>query len=125
MTGRGHSYCTAWTACVYQHSGGRPEKLTPSQKKRLVELIEAGPLVVGCETACWNSVLIRVLIWREFGVLFNRHYVCTLLHNLGFSFQKACFVSDHLDATKRLVVAAGQVADDFTGGQAVQRPDPV
>ena len=76
--------------------------MTPQQKKRLVELIEAGPLVVGCETACWNSVLIRVLIWREFGVLYNRHYVCTLLHNLGFSFQKARFVSDHLDAAKRL-----------------------
>jgi transposase len=87
---------------VYGHRGGRPPKLTPRQKKRLVELIEAGPLVVGCETACWNSVLIRVLIWREFGVLYNRHYVCTLLHNLGFSFQKARFVSDHLDAAKRL-----------------------
>ena len=87
---------------VYRHSGGRPEKLAPRQKKRLVELIEAGPMVVGFETACWNSVLIRVLIWREFGVLFNRHYVCTLLHNMGFSFQKACFVSDHLDAAKRL-----------------------
>jgi transposase len=87
---------------VYGQSGGRPPKLTPRQKKRLVELIEAGPLVVGCETACWNSVLIRVLIWREFGVLSNRHYVCTLLHNLGFSFQKARFVSDHLDTAKRL-----------------------
>jgi transposase len=86
---------------VYRHSGGRPEKLTPSQKKRLVELIEAGPLVVGLETACWHSVLIRVLIWREFGVLYNRHYVCTLLHNLGFSFQKARFVSDHLDEARR------------------------
>jgi transposase len=87
----------------YRHSGGRPEKLTPRQKKRLVELIEAGPLVVGFETACWNSVLIRVLIWREFGVLYNRHYLCTLLSNMGFSFQKARFVSDHLDAAKRLV----------------------
>jgi len=86
---------------VYGHSGGRPPKLTPRQKKRLVELIEAGPLVVGCETACWNSVLIRVLIWREFGVLYNRHYVCTMLPNLGFSLQKARFVSDHLDAVKR------------------------
>jgi transposase len=87
---------------VYHQSGGRRPKLTPKQKKRLVELIEAGPLVVGCETACWNSVLIRVLIWREFGVLYNCQYVCTLLHNLGFSFQKARFVSDHLDAAKRL-----------------------
>jgi transposase len=86
----------------YRHSGGRPEKLTPRQKKRLVELIEAGPLVVGFETACWHSVLIRVLIWREFGVLYNRQYVCTLLSNMGFSFQKARFVSDHLDAAKRL-----------------------
>jgi transposase len=87
---------------VYGHSGGRRPQLIPRQKKRLVELIEAGPLVVGLETACWNSVLIRVLIWREFGVLYNRQYVCTLLHNLGFSFQKARFVSDHLDAAKRL-----------------------
>ena len=87
---------------VYHHGGGRRPKLTPRQKKRLVELIEAGPLVVGFETACWNSVLIRVLIWREFGVLYNRQYVCTLLHNLGFSFQKARFVSDHLDEAKRL-----------------------
>jgi len=87
---------------VYHHGGGRPSKLTPRQKKRLVELIEAGPQVVGLETACWNSVCIRVLIWCEFGVLYNRQYVCTLLHNLGFSFQKARFVSDHLDAAKRL-----------------------
>src|SRR5215813_3766090 len=86
----------------YRHSGGRPEKLTPRQKKRLVELIEAGPLVVGFEMACWNAVLIRVLIWREFGVLYNRQYVCTLLDNLGFSFQKARFVSDHLDTATRL-----------------------
>jgi transposase len=86
---------------VYRHGGGRPEKLTPTQKKRRVELLDAGPLVVGFETACWNSVLIRVLIWREFGVLYNRHDVCTLLHNLGFSFSKARFVSDHLDEAKR------------------------
>src|SRR6266436_4097496 len=86
----------------YRHSGGRRPKLTPKQKQRLVELLEAGPLVMGCETACRDAVLIRVLIWREFGVLYNRQYVCTLLHNLGFSFQKARFVSDHLDTAKRL-----------------------
>ena len=93
---------------VYRHGGGRRPKLTAKQKKRLVELLEAGPLVVGCETACWTSVLIRVLIWREFGVLYNRHYVCTLLRNLGFSFQKARFVSDHFDAAKRLAWLAEQ-----------------
>jgi transposase len=86
---------------VYGHGGGRRPKLSPKQKQRLVELIDAGPLVVGCETACWTSVLLRVLIWREFGVLYNCQYVCTVLHNLGFSFQKARFVSDHLDAARR------------------------
>jgi transposase len=87
----------------YRHGGGRRPKFTPKQRQRLVELLEAGPLVVGCETACWDAVLIRVLIWREFGVLYNRQYVCTLLHNVGFSFQKARFVSDHLDTVTRLV----------------------
>ena len=86
---------------VYGHRGGRRPKLSPGQQKRLVELIEAGPLVVGCETACWTSVLIRVLIWREFGVLYNCQYVWTLLHNLGFSFQKTRFVTDHLDTARR------------------------
>ena len=86
---------------VYGHGGGRRPQLSPRQKQRVVELIEAGPLVVGCETACWTSVLIRVLIWRAFGVLYNCQYVCTLLHNLGFSFHKARLVSDHLDAARR------------------------
>jgi transposase len=85
----------------YRHRGGRRPKFTPKQKQRLVELLEAGPLVVGCETAWWDAVRIRVLIWREFGVLSNRQYVWTLLRNLGFSFQKARCVSDHLDAAKR------------------------
>jgi hypothetical protein len=57
---------------VSRHSGGRPPQLTPRQKKRLGELMDAGPLVVGCETACWHAVLLRVLIWREFGGLYHR-----------------------------------------------------
>src|SRR5204862_7091617 len=46
-------------------------------------------------------VLIRVLIWREFGVLYTRHYVSTWLGNRGGSFQKARCVSDQLDAARR------------------------
>jgi transposase len=34
-------------------------------------------------------------------VLYNVHYVSELLRNLGFSYQKARFVSDHLNADKR------------------------
>ena len=47
-------------------------------------------------------MIIRVRIWREFGVLYNRQYVCPLLHNVGVSFHKARLVSDHRNAATRL-----------------------
>lgn len=86
---------------VYRRSPGRKPRLTKTQKRRLAELIKAGPRAVGLVTECWTSLLIQLLIQQEFGVLYNRHYVCELLHNLGFSFQKARFVSDHLDEEAR------------------------
>ncbi len=81
--------------------GGRPSKLSKTQKGRLRALIKAGPLAAGFRSACWNAAMIQELIQREFGVLYNVHYVSELMGNLGFSFQKARFVSDHLDETKR------------------------
>jgi transposase len=69
----------------YRKSPGRPAKLTPTQKRRLSALIEAGPEAAGYRTGCWNSALIQGLIHREFGVLYNMHYVAELLRNLGFS----------------------------------------
>jgi transposase len=86
---------------TYRWWRGRKPRLTKKQKRQLVELIKDGPLEAGYPTACWTSLLVQKLILREFGVLYNRHYVCELLHNLGFSFQKAKFVSDHLDQTSR------------------------
>ena len=81
--------------------GGRRSKLSKSQKAQLCALLKAGPLAVGFRSACWNATMIQELIQREFGVLYNVHYVSELLGNLGFSFQKARFVSDHLDEIKR------------------------
>jgi len=86
---------------VYHHPTGRKPKLTKTQRRRLVELIKAGPSAAGYLTHCWTSLLVQQLILREFGVLYNRHYVCELLHNLGFSYQKAKFISDHLDEEGR------------------------
>ncbi len=84
-------------------SPGRPCKLTPSQRERLKEVVTAGPLAAGYPTGCWSGALIADLIRRECGQVYNAHYVCTLLHNLGLSFQKARFVSDHLDEERRRV----------------------
>jgi transposase len=83
--------------------GGRHSKLSKTQKVRLCELIKAGSLAAGFTSACWNAAMIQELIQREFGVLYNVHYVSELLGNLGFSFQKARFVSDHLDEAKRRI----------------------
>ena len=80
---------------------GRPAKLTPSQKQRLCDLVAAGPEAAGYATGCWHAALLQALIHREFGVMYNVHYVSELLRNLGFSYQKARFVSDHLNEAKR------------------------
>lgn len=81
--------------------GGRPKKLTPTQQQRLAEVVKAGPEAAGFPTGCWHALLIQQVIWREFHVTYNVQYLADLLHNLGFSFQKARFVSDHLDAVAR------------------------
>jgi transposase len=93
--------CHGEDSLVYRRSPGRKPRLTKTQKQQLSALIQAGPQTAGFTTACWTSVLIQQLIQREFGVLYNRYYVCELLRNLGFSVQKARFVSDHLDEEAR------------------------
>ena len=86
---------------VYQNVPGRPARLTKSQKRELTKWIESGPEACGYATGCWTSLLIQDLIDQQFHVLYNRFYVCELLGNLGFSFQKARFISDHLDEEAR------------------------
>ena len=46
--------------------------------------------------------MMQDLIQRQFGVEDHPHYSCTLLSNLGFSYQKAHFVSNHIAEAKRL-----------------------
>ena len=84
-----------------QWRGGRPPKLTPTQRQRLAELITAGPEAGGFPTGCWHALLLQQVVAREFGVSYNVHYLATLLHSLGFSFQKARFVADRQDEVAR------------------------
>ena len=84
-----------------QWRGGRPRKLTKTQRARLATIIEAGPEAAGFPTGCWHALLIQQVIQQEFGVTYNVQYLATLLKSLGFSFQKARFVSDHLDEVAR------------------------
>jgi transposase len=86
----------------YTRPPGRPSKLTPSQRRELAALIKAGPQAAGYTSGCWNTPMIQDLVQSRFGASYHPHYLATLLHNLGFSSQKARFVSDHLNEAKRL-----------------------
>jgi transposase len=80
---------------------GRPPKLPPTQKAPLATWIEEGPVKAGFSGACWRSPMIQQLICERFGVYYKVFSIAQLLKNLGFRFQKAAFVSDHLDENKR------------------------
>jgi transposase len=86
---------------AYRKPPGRPPKLTKTERKELAALLDAGPEAVGYMSGCWSAVLIQHLIWTHFGVEYHPHYLCELLAQLGFSFQKARFASDHLNEAAR------------------------
>jgi transposase len=85
----------------FQHSPGRPTKLTSAQQNRLGQLLDAGPQANGFTAAIWTASLIVELIEHEFGQKFKPGYIPQLLAKLGFSYQKARFISDHLDEERR------------------------
>ena len=87
---------------AYTRPPGRPRKLTKTQRHKLAEWIKAGPQAAGYTSGCWRTPMIQDLIQNRFGVSYHPPYLSTLLHNLGFSYQKARFVSDHLNEAKRL-----------------------
>ena len=60
-----------------QWRGGRPRKLTKTQRERLAAIIEAGPEAAGFPTGCWYALLIQQVIQREFGVTYNVQYLAT------------------------------------------------
>jgi transposase len=90
-----------FASLVYKRSPGRPPKLTKTQRQELAALISAGPDAAGYTSGCWSTPLLHDLIQHRFGVAYHPRYICALLHNLGFSYQKARFVSDHLNETAR------------------------
>jgi transposase len=87
---------------VYKAPPGRPSKLTQTQRQQLAKWLQASPQDSGYTSGCWNTPMIQDLIQRRFGVVYHPHDLATLLKNMGFSYQKARFVSDHLNEAKRL-----------------------
>ena len=80
----------------YKRPPGRPSKLTKKQRKELYKIVEQGPEAAGYDFGCWTTALIQDLIYVKYGVNYSVHYVAELLKNMGLSYQRARFVSDHL-----------------------------
>ncbi len=97
-----HAFMSTGVASLKFHKpSGRPPRLTKSQKRELKQILEAGPEEAGYASACWSSLMVQDLLTTRFGISYSRYYVCELLRHLGFSYQKARFVSDHLNEEAR------------------------
>lgn len=97
-----YGYVTAFLlkgfdSLAYRRPPGRPAKLTKTQKKELGDLIDAGPEAAGYDVGCWTTVLIQDWIKRKFKVEYSVQYLAELLKHMNYSWQKARFVSDHLE----------------------------
>lgn len=67
---------------------GRPQKLSASQKKKLVSILLRGPMASGFLTDLWTCPRVAEVVKRRLGVEFDVGHMWRLLHSLGFSCQK-------------------------------------
>ena len=80
---------------------GRPPKLTKSQRKELEKLICDGPQNNGFPGACWRTPMIQELILEKFNIFYSVWHIRKILHNMGFTYQKAKFDSAHIKPEER------------------------
>jgi len=86
-------WCNAWRqgglrALKVRSSPGRPVKLQPVQRRRLVKVLLKGPLASGYRTNLWTTARIAEVIQREFGVHYHRDHIGRLMHSCNWSHQK-------------------------------------
>jgi len=75
-------------ALKVRSSPGRPLKLKPAQRRRLVKVLLKGPLAHGYNTNVWTTARIVKVIRSEFGVRYHRDHIGRLMHTLNWSHQK-------------------------------------
>lgn len=90
----------SWLLCHHFQGRGRKSKLSQKQKDQLYQIVVDGPEKQGFDCGAWNSAMIATVIERKFKVKYNPRYVCSLLHALDLTYQKAKFVSDREDDKK-------------------------
>ncbi len=67
---------------------GRPDRLSASQRRRLVGALKRGAYAWGYAEDYWTLDRVAHLIWQLFHVRYRSSSVWYLLHSLGWSYQK-------------------------------------
>jgi transposase len=75
-------------ALKVRFSPGRPAKLTPGERRRLVRRLLKGAIACGYRTELWTTGRIAEVVRREFGVRYHPDHIGRLMHDLGWSHQK-------------------------------------
>jgi len=75
-------------AFAVRRAPGRPWKLNPTQRERLVGLLVDGPMALGFHANQWTTARIADVIEREFGVRYHPAHAGRLMHSLGWSPEK-------------------------------------
>jgi len=70
-----------------KHPGPQP-KLSRRKLAQLPRLLAQGAAAHGFSSPLWTTQRVADLIWRRFGVRYDRDHVCRLLHGFGWSWQK-------------------------------------
>jgi len=67
---------------------GRKPRLSPKQKRQLVEILLAGPRKSGYPTDLWTCQRVAEVVAKRFHVEYHPDYVGRMLHDLGWTCQK-------------------------------------
>lgn len=67
---------------------GRPPKLSPRQKKKVIGLLLRGPVAFGYSTDLWTTRRVAEMIGREFRIDYHPNHIWRVLMGLGWSCQK-------------------------------------
>lgn len=67
---------------------GRPPRLSASQRRRLLGVLQRGPPAAGYPTELWTLKRMAEVIEKKFGVRYHPGHVWWLLASLGWSCQK-------------------------------------
>ena len=83
-------FLNGYASFKFNYSPGRKPNLSKAQKLELKQCLLLSPTEYGYDTECWNTLIITDLIYRKWGVLYHRGYLCQLLHWLLMAESTLC-----------------------------------